>query len=368
MRRDNDPGPFIDDPRTDQELRNDRREQRTRSRSSVMRASCALALGAVAWVWPSAAHGQSEELPYEVATTDDVTTTLADFRTSVVDTLDDPRGWELGGTIDMYLVDGGGLFTVVLASPAEVAAAAPICSADWSCRVGSRVLINEDRWLGGTVGYPLPLSDYRDYVVNHEVGHWLGAGHRECPAFDVEAPVMMQQSISLDECRATVWPTADERSEIATIRGVDIDRQQVLSRGDDGVGVAEWQQHLNETAEQNLIVDGWFGPQTEQATTNVQRFFGMQPDGVVAQEERQLVNYLLRLEPRELTVGMRGPDVTDWQRDIRQIGLDIVVDGWFGPQTRSRTLDLQRFFGLSPTGEADEPTRDLVQALVTVEE
>jgi peptidoglycan hydrolase-like protein with peptidoglycan-binding domain len=312
---------------------------------------------------PSTAQA-ADVLPYEVAVTDAVSTPLDDFRTKVIETLDDPRGWELGGTVDLRYIDDGGLFTVVLASPAEVKAAAPICSSEWSCRVGDRVLINEERWIGGTIGYPLPIDEYQSYVVNHEVGHWLGVDHRDCPGFDQLAPVMMQQSKSLDGCRPTVWPVPEEQQIVAEIRGVDVARQQVLERGDRGAGVAEWQQHLNEVAGYDLVVDGWFGPNTESATTDWQRFFGMSVDGVAGEEERGLMNYILRLEPRLLTQGMIGPDVTDWQRDISRIGLDIVVDGWFGPQTRSRTLDLQRFFGLSASGVADEPTRQLVDELV----
>lgn len=306
----------------------------------------------------------AEVLPYEVEVTDAVSTPLDEFRTKVIDTLDDPRGWELGGTIDLRYTDEGGLFTVVLASPAEIEAAAPICSDEWSCRVGDRALINEERWNAGTIGYPLPIDEYQSYVVNHEVGHWLGVDHRSCPGFDQPAPVMMQQSKSIDGCNPTVWPVSDEQETLAEIRGVDVARQQVLQRGDRGAGVAEWQQHLNEVAGNELIVDGWFGPNTERATTGWQRFFRMTVDGVAGENERSLMNYVLRQEPRLLTRGMIGPDVTDWQRNIRRVGLNIAIDGWFGPQTRERTLDLQRFFQLPASGIADDRTRELVDDLL----
>lgn len=314
---------------------------------------------------PGDVRAAAEVLPYEVAVTDEVDTPLGEFRDTVIETLDDPRGWELGGTIDLRYVDDGGVFTVVLASPAEVEAAAPICSAEWSCRVGDRALINEDRWTGGTIGYPLPLDEYQSYVVNHEVGHWLGVDHRDCPGFDQPAPVMMQQSKSLDGCNPTVWPTPDEQRTVGEIRGVDVRRQQVLRRGDRGAGVAEWQQHLNEIAQDDLVVDGWFGPNTERETLDWQRFFLLDDDGVAGDEERSIMNTLLRQEPRMLTQGMVGPDVTDWQRDLRLLGFDIVVDGWFGPQTRDRTLSLQRNVGISTSGQADDTTREWVQALLT---
>lgn len=328
-------------------------------------AAIVAALTAPLFMSDPVADAATEVLPYEVAVTDAVDTPLTEFRDKVVETLDDPRGWELGGTIDLRYSDDDGLFTVVLASPAEVEAAAPICSSDWSCRVGDRALINEQRWTDGTIGYPLPIDDYRSYVVNHEVGHWLGVDHRDCPGFDEPAPVMMQQSKSIGGCNPTVWPVPEEQQALAAIRGVDVARQTVLRRGDRGAGVAEWQQHLNEIARDDLVVDGWFGPNTEQETIDWQRFFLLEDDGVAADEERSIMNTLLREKPRRLTQGMLGPDVTDWQRDFRRLGFDIVIDGWFGPQTRDRTLTLQREFAIPATGMADPRTRDVVDGLLT---
>jgi len=328
----------------------------------VTTVSVLTALGVV--LQPSMTEAASEVLPYEVAVTDAAGTSLDEFRTKVIDTLDDPRGWELGGTIDLRYTDDGGVFTVVLASPAEVEAAAPICSSEWSCRVGDRSLINEERWNEGTIGYPLPIDEYRSYVVNHEVGHWLGVDHRDCPGFDQPAPVMMQQSKSIDGCNPTVWPVPEEQRTLGEIRGVDVARQQVLRRGDRGAGVAEWQQHLNEIAGDDLVVDGWFGPNTERETVDWQRFFLLEDDGVAGEEERRIMNTFLRQEPRTLTQGMYGPDVTDWQRDFRRLGFDIAIDGWFGPQTRDRTTALQRDFDVPATGMADDRTRDIVDSLL----
>jgi hypothetical protein len=53
-------------------------------------------------------------------------------------------------------------------------------------------------------------------VINHETGHWLGQGHRYCPRRGAYAPVMQQQSISLQGCRAHIWP---RRNEIRSVRG-----------------------------------------------------------------------------------------------------------------------------------------------------
>ena len=127
-------------------------------------------------------------------------------------TLNDYRGWSLGWAIRFDRVPSGGEFTVHLASPAQVAAASPVCSETWSCRVGNRVYINDERWRLATATYARrPLEDYRHYVVNHEVGHWFELGHWACPGAGRAAPVMQQQSKGLSGCTSNVWPLQAER-------------------------------------------------------------------------------------------------------------------------------------------------------------
>jgi hypothetical protein len=151
---------------------------------------------------------------------------LEEFRRVASSTLADRRGWTLGGSISFREVDDGGDLRLVLASPAEVDAAHEVCDAEWSCRVEDEVLINDERWAQGAPGYPLSIDHYRPYVINHEVGHWLGLGHEGCPG-DVPAPVMDQQSKGLGTCTATVWPLDHERAGVAELHGVE-----VLPRGD----------------------------------------------------------------------------------------------------------------------------------------
>ncbi|QGU03943.1 DUF3152 domain-containing protein [Corynebacterium comes] len=68
-------------------------------------------------------------------------------------------------------------------------------------RIGdeSRVIINESRWVRGAAPFNGDLGSYRQYLVNHEVGHGLGfAGHEACGADGELAPIMMQQTLSLN--------------------------------------------------------------------------------------------------------------------------------------------------------------------------
>ena len=70
-----------------------------------------------------------------------------------------------------------------------------------------RVLLNEARWVRGTapaqqgletddrIAFQGDLGSYRQYLVNHEVGHAIGfAQHERCGVQDGLAPIMMQQT------------------------------------------------------------------------------------------------------------------------------------------------------------------------------
>lgn len=64
---------------------------------------------------------------------------------------------------------------------------------------GQRLVINESRWVRGASPFDGDLGSYRQYLLNHEMGHGLGyAAHEPCGGTGELAPVMMQQTLSLD--------------------------------------------------------------------------------------------------------------------------------------------------------------------------
>jgi uncharacterized protein DUF3152 len=136
----------------------------------------------------------------------------ADFAHAVDRTLGDGRSWIASGRLRLQRVPGGASaeFTVYLASPKT---SQRICSTGGletggytSCRLLRKVIINDARWDGAVRDYRAPISTYRQYAINHEVGHQLGHGHEACPGKGRPAPVMMQQTLGLKGCVANAWP------------------------------------------------------------------------------------------------------------------------------------------------------------------
>lgn len=151
---------------------------------------------------------------YHVETRGKITTSVKKFRRLANATLNDPRGWR-GAGIQFREVAKGGSMTLVLAEASWLPRFSSGCSAQWSCRVGRYVIINQMRWKNASPawnGAGGSLRGYRHMVVNHETGHWLGWGHRSCPKAGAKAPLMQQQSIGLQGCRFNPFPTAAERN------------------------------------------------------------------------------------------------------------------------------------------------------------
>jgi hypothetical protein len=146
---------------------------------------------------------------YIVRSRGTITASMTTFAASVAATYADPRGW-LRGHMRFKRVSSGGQFTVLLAEARYLPTYNSICSVQYSCRVGRNVIINQDRWRWGSRYFPGPLAQYRQMVVNHETGHWLGNRHAYCGGKGQLAPVMQQQSKGMQGCQPNAWPLARE--------------------------------------------------------------------------------------------------------------------------------------------------------------
>jgi hypothetical protein len=157
--------------------------------------------------------GAGREVRYLVEVEDGLPFTPAQFATDVARILNAPQGWGRGGAgLRFVRVDAGPVaFRVSLSSPRLTdAQCAPLRTyGRVSCFNGSRAVINEARWRYGSPTYGRDINAYRDYVISHEVGHALGRHHVHCTAAGKSAPVMVQQTKSLEGCRANPWPYSD---------------------------------------------------------------------------------------------------------------------------------------------------------------
>jgi Protein of unknown function (DUF3152) len=161
---------------------------------------------------------------FRVAVEDGIDEDLDEFAEFVDATLGHRQSWTAGGQLRLQRVPGGADhdFTIVLVTSAT---AGRLCATAGlavvggglpeggvSCRTAGRVVLNLSRWRLSVPHYVeggVPLEVYRQMLVNHEVGHELGYGHEDCPEQGQPAPVMQQQTLSLDGCEANPWPYLD---------------------------------------------------------------------------------------------------------------------------------------------------------------
>lgn len=165
--------------------------------------------GAGTWqVLPGAGAqvGTGELRRYQIAIEDGVE--AADYggdREAFARTVDaflaDPRSWIGTGQVAFQRVDSGKVdFTVSLSTTNTTHS---LCgfeiqfeSSCWSPTT-RRVVINTARWVRGAKAFGNDVAAYRNYAINHEVGHVLQIQHEGCKEDGKPAPVMMQQSFGV---------------------------------------------------------------------------------------------------------------------------------------------------------------------------
>lgn len=115
--------------------------------------------------------------------------------------LNDPEGW---GKRGYYFEDVSHAEKVHirLSSPKTLTQE---CGLDnnLSCAIlkGNKIWLNSERWFHGAPKSSLNLDNYRQYMVSHEMGHILGHEHSKCPCRGCRAPVMMQQTLGIGQCK-----------------------------------------------------------------------------------------------------------------------------------------------------------------------
>ncbi|MCX4627727.1 DUF3152 domain-containing protein [Streptomyces sp. NBC_01443] len=164
------------------------------------------------------APGKGKKIRYRVDVEQGLGLDAQLFAEAVHRTLNDDRSWGHGGTKTFERVPGGEAdFVITLASPGTTGVWCAKSDLDTtvdnvSCDSASteRVMINAFRWAQGSSTYGADqMFAYRQMLINHEVGHRLGHGHVNCQTPGSLAPIMQQQTKSLDiggiQCKPNPW-------------------------------------------------------------------------------------------------------------------------------------------------------------------
>jgi uncharacterized protein DUF3152 len=165
----------------------------------------------------SGAHGRGTPWRFEVEVQHGLHTSRGGFARAVERILFDRRSWTGSGSSSIALerVDTEPAdFRVTLASPRMTdRLCRPLhTNGRVSCENRGRAVINYARWRKGTRAWGDNLRGYRQYLINHEVGHSLRHKHRHCPGRRRRAPVMQQQTGGAGACRLGSWPLRRERA------------------------------------------------------------------------------------------------------------------------------------------------------------
>jgi uncharacterized protein DUF3152 len=187
---------------------------------------------------PKVGEGTTKSFTYTVEVEDGVDTAAIGgdeaFARMVSETLDNPKSWTHNPQIAFTRIDDPAQtpdFRVSLTSPMTVREG---CGYDIPLEAScynpaylndqARVFVNEARWVRGAVPFQGDIGSYRQYLVNHEVGHAIGyQKHEPCADNGALAPVMMQQTFSTNNdddarfdpesvqadgktCRFNPWP------------------------------------------------------------------------------------------------------------------------------------------------------------------
>ncbi len=164
------------------------------------------------------APGKGEKIRYRVDVEKGLGLDGKLFADAVQKTLNDDRSWAHGGVMTFERISSGQAdFVITLASPgttgvwcAKSGLDTTVDNVSCDSAATQRIMINAYRWAQGAETYGADaMLAYRQMLINHEVGHRLGHNHETCRKQGALAPVMQQQTKTLEidgiTCRPNPW-------------------------------------------------------------------------------------------------------------------------------------------------------------------
>ena len=183
---------------------------------------------------PKVGEGTAKTFTYTVEVENGVDTSSfggdEGFARMVTETLDNPKSWTHNPQFAFQRVDTPDAkpdFRVSLTSPAtvregcgyEIQLESSCYNPVYGPDAEPRVFINLARWVRGAVPFQGDIGGYRQYLVNHEVGHAIGyTSHEPCDKNGGLAPIMMQQTFSTSDNDATRFDPSSVKPDNKTCR------------------------------------------------------------------------------------------------------------------------------------------------------
>ena len=160
-------------------------------------------------------HRKGRQVMYRVQVEKASGYPLKEFAQEVAAILNDSRGWR--GTGKVYFQQRRrAQLRIILATPLTVdRLCAPLDTNGYvSCYRKNKVILNVMRWREGAAAWKGSLQNYRNYLINHEVGHALGQRHVYCNRAGAPVPVMHPQTYGFMNCKPNFWPLVSEKRRL----------------------------------------------------------------------------------------------------------------------------------------------------------
>jgi hypothetical protein len=119
---------------------------------------------------------------------------------SVASTLTDSTGWSLGGRLRFAPVQNNCNLSIRLVRATQMSSLSATCSGQSTCRLGNQIELNLSNWMVPPTTWTQGTGSYRQQMIEHEIGHWLGFDHGSCTLKSSAVPILESPTVILNGC------------------------------------------------------------------------------------------------------------------------------------------------------------------------